>query len=159
MRLTSVSATILDPFGGAAAPTEHGGDGVLEALQAWWAATPGVRATTSDGKLWHRTAPEGTPTPYATAFLVAEPADAQTTGYRLWRSAVQVNLHAATDAAARSMGRAVRGLLDRAPLAIGGVRALHVLADSSAVEMADDPGPAGEDVWIDMETFEVLWAG
>ena len=63
--------------------TTYDGINIVAAVQAWWTAQPAMQALTSDGNLWHRTAPEDTALPYATVFLVSEPTEVWTTALSL----------------------------------------------------------------------------
>lgn len=137
-------------------PTYNGTD-ILSAVAAWWAGTPSVQALTSDGRLWHAVAPEPVPALYATVFLVSEPIEVQTTGYAEYRSTIQLNLHAPTDAQARAMGLAVRAALSGAPLSIGGSPVMHVLPDAPGIAIGEGLGALGRDCWVATETFDVLW--
>jgi hypothetical protein len=141
-------------------PVRYAGADVLAAVQAWWQGTPAVQALTSDGALWHMIASEPVPEAYCTVFLVAEAVEVRTTRYREYRSTVQINCHAPTDAQARSMGLQIREALAGAPLAIGRPLprdAMHVLPDSPGIAIGEGLGAGGRDCWIATETFDVLW--
>lgn len=133
------------------------GTDVLAAVQAWWQGTPAVQALTSDGRLWHAVASEPVPEAYCTFFLVSEVPEIQTTAYREYRSTIQVNCHAPTDAQARAMGLAIREALIGAPLVIGGQDVMHVLPDTPGIAVGEGLGAGGRDCWIATETFDVLW--
>jgi hypothetical protein len=128
---------------------------VLSALQAWWQSRADLRALTADGQLHHFEAPENTELPYATFFLVSDPAETQTTGFALYRAAVQVNLHAITDAAAVSLGKAFRQAVRLAPLSVDGSAVLHVLPDGNGLEEGEGLGPNGQDCWIATEMLDI----
>lgn len=145
-------------------PVRWAGPDVVSAVQAWWQGTPAVQALASDGRLWHRVAPEDTQLPYATVFLASESVASWTTGYPAVRATVQVNCHAATDIEARAMGLAVREALgpsraqpQGAPLVVGIREVGHVLPDGDGVDIGEELGPGGEDCWLAFETFEIPW--
>lgn len=133
------------------------GTHILSAVLAWWDGTPAMSPLVSDGQLHHLSAPEGVQLPYATFFLVADPVESNTTGFQLKRSAVQINLHAATDLEAATIGLAVRDALTMAPLMVGDQTTAHVLPDGDGLEVGEGLGPDGRDCWIATETFDILW--
>ncbi len=135
----------------------YDGTDVISAVQAWWDATPAVSALAADGKLWHGHKPESAAFPYATVFLASEVSQEWTTAYPRKVSVVQVNFHAATDAAARAGALAIRAALQNAPLTINGVPVGHVLPDGDGISEAEGLGPLGRDCWMAFETFEVAW--
>ena len=141
--------------------TTYDGINVVAAVQAWWTAQPAMQALTSDGNLWHRTAPEDTALPYATVFLVSEPTEVWTTRYPFKRSTIQINLHADTDLAALTIALAVREALKGAPLAInvpyGVSQVCHCLPDGDGLDIGEELGPGGEDCWVAFETFDIPW--
>lgn len=140
-----------------------GGD-VLAALWSLWQLSPALQALTSDGRLWHKVAPEDTQLPYATFFLISEAPEMWTTAAPWKVSTVQFNLHAATDAEAIAMGLAVRSALGRspaqpsgAPLVIGGSDVVHCIQAGRSVDVGEGLSPEGRDCWVATETFEIPW--
>ena len=57
-------------------------------------------------------------------------------------------------AQARALGKIVRRLLKKAPLAIDDQPVCHVLPDGSAFQEGEGLGPDGADCWVDLETFD-----
>lgn len=138
-------------------PVLWGGIDVVSAAIAWWLGTPAMVALTSDGRLWHRTAPEDTALPYATIALASERVDTRTTAYPFERSALAISAHAATAAAARALGLSIRRAFRGAPLSIGSSPVCHVLPDGSAVAIGRGLAPGGRDCWITSESFDICW--
>ncbi len=135
---------------------------VLSAVKTWWDATAAAQALTADGKLWLAPAPEDTPLPYATFFLVSQPIETWTTGYPLKRASVQVNLHAATAVEASGMAGALENLLGKAlgqssgaALVVGGSAVIHVLQDDFLLQQGEGLGPLGSDCWVAIVTFDI----
>jgi hypothetical protein len=133
------------------------GEDILSAVQAWWQATPAMTALTSDHLLWAYEAPETTLLPYATVILVSEPVETWTTSYAVYRSTIQVNLHANTTAAARTLAGQIRLGLANQPLVITGQSVMLILPDSSALQIGEGLGPNGQDCWVAIETFAALF--
>lgn len=117
-----------------------------------------MQALTSDGKLWHRTAAEDTQLPYATVFLVSEVDETWTTSYAFDRASMQINVHAATDAAARAAAIAIRAAFHGVPLVIAGVNVAHVLPDTHGIEIGEGLGPNGRDCWVAIEVFDIAFS-
>lgn len=138
-------------------PVRWAGVDVISAVQAWWQGMPAMQALTADGKLWHRVAPEDTPLPYATVFLVSETPEIWTTSYPFERSSVQINCHAATDSAARGLGLAIRAAIRGAPLVVGVQDVCHVLPDGCSIDIGEELGPGGRDCWVATEVFDIPW--
>lgn len=135
----------------------YAGTDILSAIQAWWQASPSMTALTSDRNLWAYEAPETTGLPYATVLLVSEPVDTWTTSYPVYRSTIQINLHANTAGAARTLAAQFRSGLENQPLVINGQAVMHILPDSSALQVGEGLGPKGLDCWVAIETFESLF--
>lgn len=133
------------------------GTDVIGAVQAWWAGTPAVAALAADGKLWHGRKVESAAFPSATVCLASEVSETWTTAYPRKVSVVQINFHAATDAAARAGALAIRAALQGAPLVINEIPVGHVLPDGDGISEAEGLGPGGRDCWMAFETFEIAW--
>lgn len=133
------------------------GPDVISAIYAWWTSPGRASLEGTTNQFWHVLASIGTPMPYTTFFLVSEVVDTDTTSFAFWRSTVQFNFHAAVDDEAVAAGDAFRAALEGAPLSIGGNPALHVLATRNGIEMSDEVGDGGAEVWVDFEVFEVAW--
>lgn len=127
-------------------------------MQSWWASRADLRALVADGRLHHVEAPEDTPLPYLTFFLVAEPErEGRTTAYYHLDSAIQISAHAATDDAAAALRDAVRDGLQSAPLSVGGDRVWYCLPGSQQLGIGDGRGPNGSDCWMATVDVAIPW--
>jgi len=131
---------------------------LLESIAAFWLASPALRAATSDGRLWLDEAPESIDLPYAVIELVQDLPETWTTANIFNRALVSISLYAATAAAAASAMRSVIvPAFTLAPLTVGGEPVMHILPESSGVEISPEFGPRGQDVWAASQRFEVLY--
>jgi hypothetical protein len=121
---------------------------VEDAIAAWWAARADLRAMTSDGRLWHAEAPEGVGLPYATYDVTAQPErPGRTTGYYLLDAEATFAAHAATDAQASAIRRAIRDAIDEAVLTVEGGPSWACRPGDQWVGIANGLGPEGSDCW------------
>jgi hypothetical protein len=159
LKLTAVSSTIFQPFGGAAGGVVPGfpGEDVISSIVTWFNQTPAIAGLFSDQKLWHVSAPENTYLPYATIFLASELAETWTTDYAMRRDEVQINVHAETSQGAREIAVQIRHGLKKAPLLVNNQPVMHVLPANSAVQIGEGLAPSGKDCWLAFETFDIPW--
>jgi hypothetical protein len=142
---------------GTAVSQNFDGTDVLNSVQSWWVQMPQAQALTADGLLWYLQAPEATPLPYATFFLVSEIDETWTTGYSVQRASVQVNFHANTASAARAVSKSFRRLIKYAPLHINSDLVMHVLPDGQGLQIGEGLAPDGQDCWMAYSTLDIPW--
>ena len=128
---------------------------LLGAIQTWFGEQAPLGA--SDGKLWLKVAPQESPLPYLTYFMVSDVPETWTTDYPLKRSKVQVNAHAVTAAEAQALGESFRSIFRGAPLIVGSGTVCHVLPNGSMIDVGEGLGPDGQDCWIASELFDIVW--
>lgn len=127
-----------------------------QAIEAYWATQPALQQLTSDGKLWHEEALEGTDLPYVEFFKISEPDDSITTTFRVPRASVQFNCYASTDVQAMAIRDALMNGFSRAPLSIQGSPVLHAIPGDPMDDKAEGKGPRGKDCYVAMFTLDIL---
>ncbi|HXS24480.1 MAG TPA: hypothetical protein VN719_09635 [Gemmatimonadales bacterium] len=130
-----------------------------EAIQAFFATRPDLQAMTSDRRLWHLEADEGTELPYVEYFKVAEPTDVFTTGGRVLKASFQINCYHWTVTQAIAVRQAFQTAFDGAPLNILGQVVAYCIPNEPLESKAEGKGPKGEDCYASLITFDVLYAG
>lgn len=137
---------------------------VTTAISAWWANQSSLQAQVTNGKLWHKTAPEDACVePYLTFFLVSTTSISQTTSYSYYESVVQFNIHHYLPGLAQTISQNLAAAMDSrragggAILFIQGNQAIHVLPDDFGLDEGEGLGLNGRDCWIAHFTVTIPW--
>jgi hypothetical protein len=136
----------------------------VDAASAFLNAHPILSDSTafgSSGWLWLGRAPVDTPMPFGVigddgTSPTFDSGEAGTTRGVVENGSFTVAIFSTSRANCGTLTRLVRQVLTDAPLAFSAGSLMHMRPTNLSVDLDPDPGPAGEDVWQGIVSFDVM---